>query len=116
MSESNVETRNRRQLSAEAKATILRRHLADQVPISKLCEEYQIQPSLSYLWQRQALENPWAALQKGRTGGAAKATERGCSDYGTRGQAGQEGRRHRRRRQNVSPTGPARVFVLQASG
>lgn len=77
MNESNGKTRNRRQFSAEEKAIILRRHLADNVSISKLCEEYDIQPSLFYLWQRQALENLGAALQVGRTGrGAAKATER----------------------------------------
>ena len=57
----------RRQFSAEEKATILRRHLADKVPVSDLCDEYHIQPTLFYLWQRQALEQLSAALQDGRT-------------------------------------------------
>lgn len=65
MSESNG-TR-RRQFTADEKATILRRHLADKVPVSDLCDEYHIQPSLFYIWQRQALENLSAALQDGRT-------------------------------------------------
>ena len=56
----------RRQFSPDDKATILRRHLADKVPVSDLCDEYHIQPSLFYLWQRQALENLSAALQDGR--------------------------------------------------
>ncbi len=47
--------------------TILRRHLADKVPVSDLCDEYQIQPTLFYLWQRQALEHLSAALSEGRT-------------------------------------------------
>lgn len=57
----------RRQFTPEEKATILRRHLADKVPVSDLCDEYHIQPTLFYLWQRQALEHLSEALQDGRT-------------------------------------------------
>lgn len=32
--------------------TILRRHLAAKVPVSDLCDEYRIQLSLFYVWQR----------------------------------------------------------------
>lgn len=67
MSESNGKKRQRRQFSPEDKATILRRHLADHVPVSDLCDEYKIQPTLFYLWQRQALDHLSAALQDGRT-------------------------------------------------
>jgi transposase-like protein len=67
MSQSNGSTgRARRQFTPEDKATILRRHLADKIPVSDLCDEYHIQPSLFYLWQRQALENLTAAFQDGR--------------------------------------------------
>ena len=59
--------RSRRTFTAEQKATILRRHLGDKVPVSDLCDEYQLAPSLLYLWQKQALENLTAALQDGRT-------------------------------------------------
>lgn len=58
----------RRQFTAEEKATILRRHLADKVAVSDLCEEYKIQPSLFYVWQRQAFENLGIALEDRRTG------------------------------------------------
>ena len=57
----------RRQFTAEEKATILRRHLVDKVPVSDLCDEYKIQPSLFYVWQRQALENLGIALEDRRT-------------------------------------------------
>ncbi len=67
MSQSNGK-RQRRQFTPDDKATILRRHLADKVPVSDLCDEYHIQPTLFYLWQRQALEHLSAALQGGRTG------------------------------------------------
>jgi len=68
MSQSNGKKgKPRRQFSPEDKATILRRHLVDHVPVSDLCDEYHIQPTLFYLWQRQAFEHLSAALQDGRT-------------------------------------------------
>ena len=54
--------RKRGQFSTEEKAGILRRHMVDRVPVSDLCNELVIQPSLFYYWQRQALENLAAAL------------------------------------------------------
>lgn len=59
--------RSRRTFSPERKATILRRHLGDKVPVSDLCDVYQLAPSLFYLWQKQALEHLTAALQDRRT-------------------------------------------------
>ncbi len=59
--------RSRRVFTPEQKATILRRHLADKVPVSDLCDEYQLAPRLFYLRQKQALEHLTAALQDGRT-------------------------------------------------
>ena len=44
--------RTRRQFTAEQKAAILRRHLMDKVPVSDLCAEYKLQPSVFYGWQR----------------------------------------------------------------
>lgn len=67
MSPANGRNGKRRHFTAEEKATILRRHLADKVTVSDLCDEYHIQPTLFYLWQRQALEQLSAALQDGRT-------------------------------------------------
>jgi len=58
----------RRQFTAEEKAIILRRHLSEKVAVSDLCEEYKIQPSLFYVWQRQAFENLGVALEDRRTG------------------------------------------------
>ena len=58
----------RRHFTPEKKAAILRRHFADKVPVSDLCDEYSLQPSVFYAWQRQMLENLDAALQDGRQG------------------------------------------------
>jgi len=62
-------TRRRRKYSPDEKAAILRRHLGDKVSISALAEEYGIQPSVLYQWQRQLLDNAAVALQpsKGKT-------------------------------------------------
>lgn len=59
--------RKRRQFTAEEKAVILRRHLADKVPVSDLCEEYHLEPGLFYLWQRQVFDNLAGALGDGRS-------------------------------------------------
>lgn len=65
----------RRRFTPEQKAAALRRHLGDKVPVSDLCDELGIQPSLFYVWQRQALENLGAALTDGRKSGGAKNSE-----------------------------------------
>lgn len=54
--------RTRRQFSTEQKAAILRRNLVDKVPVSELCNEVGLQPSVFYHWQRQMLENLAASL------------------------------------------------------
>ena len=42
----------RRHRSAEEKARLLRRHLIDKVPVSTICEEEELQPSVFYQWHR----------------------------------------------------------------
>ena len=44
------------------KVAILRRHLIDRVPVSNLCDEHQLSPTLFYLWQKQFFENGTAAF------------------------------------------------------
>lgn len=62
----------RRKFSAEDKAAILRKHLVDKSPVSDVCDEYGIQPSVFYGWQRQLMENMATALD----GGAGRRRER----------------------------------------
>ena len=54
--------RSRRHHSTEQKAALLRKHFVDKVPVSKICEENELQPSVFYHWQRQLMENAPAAL------------------------------------------------------
>ena len=55
--------KTRRSYTPEQKAAILRRHLVDKVPVSDLCDEYQLQPSVIYGWQQQLAQNMELALQ-----------------------------------------------------
>ena len=54
--------RTRRRHTTEQKASLLKRHFVDKIPVSQICEENQLQPSVFYHWQRQLLENAAAAL------------------------------------------------------
>ena len=55
--------RTRRSYTPEQKAAILRRHLVDKVPVSDICDEYKLQPSVFYGWHKQLTENMELALQ-----------------------------------------------------
>jgi transposase len=66
----------RRKYSTEQKVAILRRHLADRVPVSDLCEEYKIQPSVLYQWQRTVFENLGAAFEKSGEDEGARQREK----------------------------------------
>jgi transposase-like protein len=47
-----------KQLSAEQRAQIVRRHLADKVPVSDLADEFGVQPSRIHQWVRQCSTRP----------------------------------------------------------
>ena len=46
----------RRRIDGSQKLAIVKRHLVDKVPVSDLCDEYQIQPTQFYQWQKQLFE------------------------------------------------------------
>lgn len=50
-------TDRRRRFSATQKIGILRRHLLEQVPVSDLCDQCGIHPTMFYRWQKQLFEN-----------------------------------------------------------
>jgi transposase len=65
----------RRYFAPSEKVAVLRRHLVEKTPISQLCEELQIAPSLFYLWQREFFENGHAAFETKADGRQAKKVE-----------------------------------------
>jgi transposase len=56
----------RRHLSPEEKIAILKRHLVEGTPVSDLCDEYGLNPTVFYNWQRQLFENAHLAFENGR--------------------------------------------------
>ena len=59
--------KERRNWGAEDKIKILRRHLIEKIPISKVCEEANLAPSLFHRWQEQLFLNAALALEGKRT-------------------------------------------------
>jgi transposase len=60
------EKQTRRHFTAAEKVAIVKRHLLEGVPVSKLCDEFEINPTLFYQWQRQLFENAHLAFENGR--------------------------------------------------
>jgi len=56
----------RRHFTPQEKATIVKRHLLEGVPISTLCDEFDSNPTLFYQWQRQLFEHAHLAFDNGR--------------------------------------------------
>src|SRR5215472_7381901 len=52
----------RKQYSAPEKVAILRLHLLEKKPVSDLCDQYGIHPTLFYRWQKEFFENGAAAF------------------------------------------------------
>ena len=55
--------RKRRNISSDEKVAILRRHLLDGVPVSDLCDEHHIHPTLFYRWQKTFFEKGGHAFE-----------------------------------------------------
>jgi transposase-like protein len=54
----------RKHYTPAEKVAILRRHLIDHVPVSDLCDQHQLRPTVFYTWQRQFFENGAAAFER----------------------------------------------------
>lgn len=66
----------RRHLTGREKVAILRRHLIEKVPVSDLCEEHGIHPTLFYRWQKDWFEQGAVVFDAPRSrNGSAKRTE-----------------------------------------
>lgn len=61
----------RRNFSIHEKVILLKRHLVDKIPVSNLCEQENIQPSIFYKWQKDLFDNASEILDlKARKRGA----------------------------------------------
>ena len=57
-------TQTRKHHTAQDKVAILRLHLLEKKPISDLCDQFGIHPTLFYRWQKEFFENGAAAFQQ----------------------------------------------------
>jgi transposase len=56
--------KSRKHYSPAEKVAVLRRHLLEKEPISKLCDELGLQPTVFYRWQKEFFENGAAAFEQ----------------------------------------------------
>lgn len=59
-------SQKRKQYNSQEKMSILRKHLLEGVPISDVCEEYGIQPSVLYRWQKTLFEQGSQVFERGQ--------------------------------------------------
>lgn len=58
--------KQRHNYTPEEKVAILKKHLVERVPVSDLCDKYQLQPTVFYHWQQQFFEKGAAAFMQGK--------------------------------------------------
>jgi transposase-like protein len=56
--------KTRKHYTAEEKVATLRRHLLEKIPVSDLCDELGLQPTVFYRWQKEFFENGALAFQQ----------------------------------------------------
>ena len=54
----------RKNYSPQEKIALLRAHLLDKVPTLRLCDQFQLQPTVFYRWLKQFFDNGTAALTR----------------------------------------------------
>lgn len=59
-------SKKRKNYNAKEKVSIIRKHLLEGVPVSDVCEEYDIQPSVFYRWQKLFFEQGSLVFERGQ--------------------------------------------------
>jgi transposase-like protein len=67
--------RIRRNHSSQQKAALLKRHHLEKIPVSNLCDETKLQPSVFYTWQRQLFENAATVFESPKAGASSREQE-----------------------------------------
>jgi transposase-like protein len=73
------ENGQRRHLTAEDKVSILRKHFLEKVPVSTLCEQHGLNPTVFYRWQKEFFENGAAAFERRSDGRERRLEERNAA-------------------------------------
>ena len=67
--------RARRHYTPEQKAALLQRHLVDKIPVSEICNEEKLQPSVFYSWVKTLMANAATALASPRSSSAERTLQ-----------------------------------------
>ena len=62
----------RRHLEGTEKVAIRKSHLLDKIPVSDLCDEYDLYPNQFYGWLKEFFENGHVAFENGRKSKSAE--------------------------------------------
>jgi transposase len=65
----------RRHVPVAEKVVALKRHLLEGTPVSKVCDELGIKPTVFYSWQKLLFENAHLAFENGRKSKAAEGAK-----------------------------------------
>lgn len=55
--------KSRKKYTPEQKAGIIKEHLVENVPVSDICDKYDLHPTVFYRWQKEFFENAASAFQ-----------------------------------------------------
>ena len=55
--------KTRKRFTAQEKVAILRLHLLEHTPVSDLCDQHGIHPTMFYRWQKESFEDATAAFE-----------------------------------------------------
>jgi len=68
--------RKRRNFTPQEKVSILRRHLLDKEPVSEICDDLGLQPTVFYQWQKRLFEQGAAVFTNHRRPKDNRSSER----------------------------------------
>ena len=61
--------KKRKQYTASEKVAILRQHLLEGTPVSDICDQHDLQPTVFYRWQKQLFEEGAVVFEQRRDTG-----------------------------------------------
>lgn len=71
----------RRHYSVPEKVAALKRHLLEGTPVSRICDELGIKPTVFYSWQKLLFENAHLAFENGRKSKSAEDAKEKKIEY-----------------------------------
>jgi transposase len=57
-------SKKRKNYTPDEKVTILKKHLLEKIPVSDLCDQHDLHPTVFHRWMREFFENAALAFQK----------------------------------------------------